>query len=69
MGDPMPLCYLEIDAWARLTKRTPVPCEVQLLVRLDQAMLAKANQAPALPAEAVMKSLDSLGKRKKGKAT
>lgn len=35
---PQPIGYTEIDAWARLTARNPLPHEVEALVRLDMAL-------------------------------
>lgn len=34
-----PITHAEIEAWARLTNRTPTPREVRLLLRLDDAMV------------------------------
>lgn len=35
---PAPLAYADIDAWARLTSRTPEPHEIRLLMAVDRAM-------------------------------
>lgn len=32
------ITYMQIDAWARLTNRKPLPHEVQALTRLDRAV-------------------------------
>lgn len=39
-----PISYAEIEAWSRLTDTRPTPWEVSILVRLDDAFLAKASQ-------------------------
>ena len=39
----LPLSYLEIDAWARLTDVDPTPFEVGVLRRLDEAFLRSLN--------------------------
>jgi hypothetical protein len=35
MNGPLPLSYPTIDAWARLTARSPSPAEVELLLQID----------------------------------
>lgn len=36
---PNPLAYSEIKAWAELTRRTLAPRDVEVIVRLDAALL------------------------------
>ena len=40
---PRALSYMEVDAWARLTGRSPMPHEVDALMVLDGAMRAPGN--------------------------
>ncbi len=37
-GQPEPLSYQEVEAWARLTGRHPLPHEVEALILLDRAI-------------------------------
>lgn len=44
---PNPIRYAEMDAWARLTGRTPSPREVRLYVELDRLVLASYAERQA----------------------
>lgn len=39
-----PISYTELDAWARLTGRTPQPWEVEWLCELDAIWLGPARR-------------------------
>jgi hypothetical protein len=39
-----PIGYAEILAWAHLTRRTPTPFEIDVLRRIDSALLAVMNE-------------------------
>lgn len=41
---PNPITYADIEAWSRLTDTKPTPWQVSVLVRLDDAMLAKFHE-------------------------
>lgn len=34
-----PISYTDVEAWARLTGRTPTPMEIRILMRLDDTMV------------------------------
>jgi hypothetical protein len=38
-----PVGYAEIEAWARLTRRSPAPWEIEILRALDRARLVAAE--------------------------
>lgn len=40
-----PITFAEINAWAQLTGNEPTPTEVQIMRRLDVAVLAVVNKA------------------------
>lgn len=46
-----PIAFVEIDAWARLTMRSPTPWDVRVLKQLDIAYLNAQARKPTKPAK------------------
>lgn len=43
---PAPITWPDLDAWARRTRRDPLPWEIDMLSRLDDVFFLAASPAP-----------------------
>jgi hypothetical protein len=46
MNGPEPIAFTDMDAWSRLTGRTPAPHEITALILIDEVRLHPGEEKP-----------------------